>query len=278
MIRLRLFVIVFLLTMPSILPAQIRQGGGSGMDETELYASTKQVNQFFRRFNGEEDQKGKRYYQNDRAYRDVSLRKNYITILFDDDNSGIPNDRKKAFINDVTDKRNPKYLNFHDDGWFAEVSAVFTRSGQEENISLFFKIQPQGQGFEWVLDKATSMQYQQYFGKDSSDQKSFLHPMSHELDFMNLHKSFRNQKGVDFTSTEFKPDYLSIFLYELGNKTIAFKTVKNLKFHFFQCEGWYFQISEYNRPGYNSGWLISDLAPIKNEDISALKAFIYDQQ
>ena len=30
-------------------------------DESALYAQTKQVNQFFRRFNGEEDYKGERY-------------------------------------------------------------------------------------------------------------------------------------------------------------------------------------------------------------------------
>ncbi len=276
MIRIAIFIILF--TLPSILPAQIRQGDGNGMDETELYASTKQVNQFFKRFNGEEDQKGRRYYQNDKAYRDATLRKNYITILFNDENANIPKERKKAFINDVTDKKNPQYLNFHEEGWFAEVSAIFTRAGKEENVSLFFKIQAQGQGYEWVLDKVTSVQYQQYFSKDETDEKSFLHPMSHELDFMNLHKSFRNQKGVDFTGDNFKPDYLSVFLYELGNNTITFSTVKNLKFHFFQCDGWYFQISEYNRPGYNSGWLISDLTPIKNEDIPALKAYIYDQQ
>ncbi len=35
-------------------------------DESALYSSTKQVNQFFRRFNGEEDTKGDRYYPEDK--------------------------------------------------------------------------------------------------------------------------------------------------------------------------------------------------------------------
>jgi hypothetical protein len=259
-----------------MLPAQIVQGDGSTRDESELYASTKQVNQFFRRFNGEEDQKGRRFYEGDKEYREVSLRKNYITLLFDRKNLNIPPEQKKAFINDVTDKRNPKFLDFHEEGWFAEVNAVFSRNGQEENILLFFKIQEEGKGYEWVLEQVSSSYYQQFFDKDETDEKPFLHPMSHELDFMNLHKSLRQENAVDFTGDDFEVDPLSIFLYEMASKQILFKTVTGSKFHFFQCEGWYFQIAEYNRKGYNSGWLISDLTPIKKEDIPQLKAFIYE--
>lgn len=273
---IRILLINLLICLPFILPAQIVQGDGSTRDESELYASTKQVNQFFRRFNGEEDQKGRRFYEGDKEFREVSLRKNYITLLFDRENENIPSEQKKSFINDVTDKRNPKFLDFHEEGWFAEVNAVFSRNGQEENILLFFKIQEEGKGYEWVLEQVSSSHYQQFFEKDESEDKAFLHPMSHELDFMNLHKSLKQENAVDFTGDNFKADPLSIFLYEMASEQIQFKTVTGSKFHFFQCEGWYFQIAEYNRKGYNSGWLISDLTPIKKEDIPQLKAFIYE--
>jgi hypothetical protein len=259
-----------------MLPAQIVQGDGSTRDESELYASTKQVNQFFRRFNGEEDQKGKRFYAGDKAFREASLRENYISLLFDQENQNISSNQKKSFINEVTDKRNPQFLNFHQEGWFAEVNAIFTRNGKEENILLFFKIQEEGKGYEWVLDHAASAHYQQFFDKQMSEEKPFLHPMSHELDFMNLHKSLNEENAVDFTSDDFKVDPLSIFLYEMASKKIQFKTVIESKFHFFQCEGWYFQITEYNRTGYNSGWLISDLTPLQKEDVPKLKSYIYE--
>lgn len=258
------------------LPAQIVQEDGSTRDESELYASTKQVNQFFRRFNGEENQKGKRYYESDKEFREASLRKNYLSLLFDRENQNISIEQKKAFINDVTDKRNPKFLDFHQEGWFAEVNAVFMRNGKEANILLFFKIQEEREGYEWVLEQVSSAHYQQFFDKDKSDEKPFLHPMSHELDFMNLHKSLNRENAVDFTSDEFEADPLSIFLYEMASNQIEFKTVTGSKFHFFQCEGWYFQIAEYNRKGYNSGWLISDLTPIEKQDVPKLKSFIYE--
>lgn len=273
---IRILILNLLLCITFSLPAQIVQEDGSTRDQSELYASTKQVNQFFRRFNGEEDQKGKRFYESDKEFREASLRKNYLSLLFDRQNQNISSEQKKSFINDVTDKRNPKFLDFHQEGWFAEVNAVFMRNGKEENILLFFKIQKEREGYEWVLEQVSSAHYQKFFDKDKSDEKPFLHPMSHELDFMNLHKSLKRENAVDFTSDEFEADPLSIFLYEMASNQIEFKTVRGSKFHFFQCEGWYFQIAEYNRKGYNSGWLISDLTPIQKEDVPKLKSFIYE--
>ncbi len=54
--------------MPAVVRSQAI--GNYVEDETDLYTSTKQVNQFFRRFNGEEDMKGERYYPEDKDYRD----------------------------------------------------------------------------------------------------------------------------------------------------------------------------------------------------------------
>ena len=66
-------------------------------DESKLYAESKQVNQFFRRFNGEEDEKGNRYYPGDKHYRSTKLRKKYLFILFDENNNGISHAIKKEF-------------------------------------------------------------------------------------------------------------------------------------------------------------------------------------
>ena len=74
----------FILLGPGILVAQ--NIGNFVEDESDLYASTKQVNQFFRRFNGEEDFKGERLYPEDKGYRDPELRKKYLENLFDHDN------------------------------------------------------------------------------------------------------------------------------------------------------------------------------------------------
>ncbi len=273
----RVIALITLISIAANLPAQIQQGG-SGMDETKLYAATKQVNQFFKRFNGEEDAKGKRLYPKDKDFRSEMLRKEYFRYLFDNSSNSLSKDDKVRFVQNVLDPKNPKFLDFHSNEWFAEVNTIFKRGGVEENVLLYFKIEKQRKGYAWVLHRATYDSHQAVYKKDTTETRHFMHPMSHELDFMNLHKELKNKKAMDYTSDSFKPDYLTLFLYELNKGTIAFKTVQSVNFHFFQIDGWYFQIAEFNRDSYNNGWLISDLIQVTNEQSAQLKSLIYGEK
>lgn len=244
--------------------------------EDKLYAQTKQVNQFFRRFNGEEDTDGNRLHQGDRDYRDFRLRQKYITLLFDAENGGISNDLKKDFIRFVADRREPVYLDFHSEDWFAEVNTVFSYKGRKQHITLYMNLQPERKGYEWVISDVAFSPFQELFHKDTTAAKKFLHPMSHELDFMNLRKAFRSGEPEAYTPHDFEPDYLTLFLYEIKRGNLRFETVVDVKFHFFQVDGWYFEISEFNRPGYNTGWLISNLVRVNNDnEKKALLNYIY---
>ena len=76
--------------------------------------------------------------------------------------------------------------------------------------------------------------------------------MSHELDFMNLRKAFADQDSVEqYIAKGFKPDFLTLFLYEIRRGKLKFQHVRDLKFHFFQIENWYFELSYFNRKGHN---------------------------
>lgn len=119
--------------------------------------------------------------------------------------------------------------------------------------------------------------FEPYFKRDTTKVGKFLHPLSHELDFMNLRKAFNNKDSVSqFTVKRFVPDHLSVFLYEIKKGNLKFSTVEEVKFHFFQINGWYFELSEFNRPGYNTGWLISNLVKVNNEaEQNLLRKYLY---
>jgi len=272
--------IILIITSIQLAPGQGLYSPGSPEDDGKFAASTKQVNQFFRRFNAEESQDGKRrYYSTDREYRDRDLRKSFINILFDNETSGIARDLKVAFTSEVIALDNPQFLDFHGDNWFAEVSTVFTYKGKKENVTLFMKLQPEGLGYEWVIDKVAFEPFKAYFDKDTGTKKQFLHPLSHELDFMNLRKAFQeNPKPESYTGTNYEPDYLTLFLYEIKKGNFKFENVTELKFHFFQIDNWYFELSQFNRPGFNTGWLISSLVRLQEGDRNTVLKYIYDQK
>jgi len=246
-------------------------------DESELYAQSKQVNQFFRRFNGEEDEKGNRYYPKDKLYRSVKLRKKYLEILFDESNRGLNPSLKTEFVKQVLDKEALSILDFHGPQWFSEVHTTFTLSGKDQLITLFMELEKDHLGYKWVIRKVQADMFDPYFARDTTKVGRFLHPLSHELDFMNLRKAFAKSDSIaQFTVKQFVPDHLSLFLYEVKKGNLKFKSVNDVKFHFFQLEGWYFELSEYNRPGYNTGWLISNLVKLKNDnEKDLLKNYLY---
>jgi hypothetical protein len=250
---------------------------GEMEDESKLYAQSKQVNQFFRRFNGEEDEKGNRYYPRDKQYRSVKLRKKYLGILFDEGNSGISNALKTEFAKNVLDKPESSILDFHGMNWFSEVNTTFTMNGKNESITLLMELQKDHLGYKWVISRVHAAMFEPFFTRDTTKVGSFLHPLSHELDFMNLRKALSNSDSVSqFATKRFQPDHLSLFLYEVKKGNLKFKTVDEVKFHFFQIEGWYFELAQFNRPGYNTGWLISNLVKLNNpKDKDLLRKHLY---
>ena len=58
---------------------------------------------------------------------------------------------------------------------------------------------------------------------------------------------------------------------------IEYVSVTDVKFHFFQVEGWYFEISNFNRWSFNSGWLISNLLHVGEADKEAILKYIYSK-
>jgi hypothetical protein len=238
-------------------------------DESVFYAQTKQVNQFFRRFNGEEDVKGDRIYNGDSAVRDPKLRKKYLPILFDASTASYSNDMKELFINQVLSKKSPVYLDFHGKNWFAEVNASFTYKKERVNLILYLKLEKQNLGYKWVFSNVYFDKFAKMFSHvgDTTNNKLILHPLSHEIDFMNMDKIFRDEQNIDYyLENHYIPDQLSLFVSEVKNGNLKFENVSNVKFHFFQVPGWYFEVSYFNRNDMNSGWLISNLLHISDAD------------
>lgn len=245
-------------------------------DEGDLYAQTKQVNQFFRRFNNEEDLEGNRSYPGDADYRNAKNRELYLNILFDEQSSIITKRLKKEFVEKVNSSDAPVFLDFHGDLWFAELAVNFLQDGNKESLMLFLQLEKENLGYKWAITNVYYDKFLKYFYKGDSEtiNKSFLHPMSHELDFMNIRKTFKDPVYVEYyAGKDYKPDYRSLLFYEIKKGNMKYESVGQLKFHFFQVDDWYFEVSYFNRPGGNSGWLISKLYKLTEKEKDELIQF-----
>jgi len=274
-----IIILILIACVPEIVRSQTV--GNFVEDESDLYASTKQVNQFFRRFNGEEDLKGERYYAEDKDYQDPGLRKKYLSNLFNNENGFLSQELKSEFIDEVLEKNNPVYLEFHGGDWFAEVTAIFSYMGKEQFLTLFLQLEEDTVGSKWVISNVYFEPFSELFADQDSLRKAgqqFLHPMSHELDFMNLARTFENMSSMEqYLAWKYHPDYLTLFIYEYKKGYFTFKSITKVKFHFFQVDGWYFELSDFNRKGYNTGWLISALAKVSKDEKEIMMKYIYHE-
>lgn len=250
-------------------------------DERALYAETKQVNQFIRRFNAEEDVKGERLYPRDKDFQSRKLRKKYLPILFNLSDDILTEDLKNKFIDQVMDKDDPIFIDFHGGNFLAELRTVFTYKGKEQPVVMFLTLQEEKVGSKWVISEIYFQPFKDVLKQPDTtkyNDSKFIHPLSHEVGFMNLFRVFNNKDSLElYTESGYEPDYLSIFLYEVKSNRMKFKTVSKLKFHFFQIDGWYFELSYFNREGYNTGWLISNLIEITENDKQVLMNYIYHE-
>jgi hypothetical protein len=279
---MKLFFVIAFLYIACVPESSWSQAIGNFVeDETDLYTSTKQVNQFFRRFNGEENIKGERFYPEDKEYRDPTLRKKYLDNLFNNENSFLTPGLKKEFISFLLDDDNPVFIEFHGGNWFAEVTTLFDYQGKERFLTLFLQLEKDTVGSKWVITNVYFEPFARVFAdQDSlrSNGQKFLHPMSHELDFMNIVRTFEDKSYLEhYLAWKYHPDYLTLFIYEFKKGNLKFKSISKVKFHFFQVEGWYFELSDFNRKGYNTGWLISTLMKINIEEKDILLKYIYHE-
>ena len=195
-------------------------------------------------------------------------------MLFDKENGDI-SPLKGDFINDVTGSDSPQFLDFYGGEWFAEVTARFKYQGKQETAVIFLNLERENLGVKWVISNVYFQPFAELFFTDSLVSK-FIHPMSHELDFMNLIKVFSDKKDVEYYfEKDYNPDFKTIFLYEIKKGGLTFETILNVKFHFFQVNNWYFELSEFNRSNNNSGWLISGLTRIQEDEKDRLLKYIY---
>ena len=157
----KVFFVALLLSVEAF-PLMAQSLGDVQFDEANLYAMTKQMGQFIRRFNYEEDQFGYKINPKDPSYHNKAKRQQSLAILFDQQTYGSQPDLQKFFIEDVT-TGDSTFMTFLGGRWYSEVSATFKYKGKEANVIMILGVEQEGLGSKWVLNNIYFSEFNKLF-------------------------------------------------------------------------------------------------------------------
>lgn len=249
-------------------------------ENRKLLAEVKQLDQFIKRFNNKEyilTGKEKSIAEVKKETEDVNMfqteRKKGVVALLNFNDTSVYNKRNVAFINYVGEESNHIKLSYYDSDWYALVGCAIIYKGKQQNISVTLKVEGNfAMGFKWVI-AGVNADFIDFLKISINDTTKFISPMNHELGFMDLYKVFQDYQNISaYIIKDYPLDKLSIFKYLVSTKEIQYIKVNTIQYHFLQIKDWVFTVDYFNRPDYNSGWLISSISKIPDSEKTSYKA------
>lgn len=243
----------------------------------DFLAQVKSLDEFQARFNGMEKKTGSQM-QNDSLTRarnlislfDRNFNRNGLSkeLLLNKVNTFVRNVLEKKVIFDASGE----YL-------WAECCCRFKYKGNNKCITLVMQKEPYLKGtFRWALaavkgmDTAGIINLNRYYA---------ISPVEHEIHFMGLQDLFNENSSHAFgyRAKVACIDQLSVLLAFIQAGQLKFDMVENLKYHYLGVPGFVFTIEENARRGDNSGWLISSLTAMSdNEKLEYVKTILGNEK
>lgn len=236
--------------------------------QSEFKFRVKQLDEFMKRFNGEESL--------DIMVADSLKRKLNLLYLFDSEqfseNIESMRQQAEAFMQSVVD--NNVALHFDDKDWFAEVTCNCIYNGKEEPITLFLTPEKiQEYQYRWVIigSKGKLLQLNPPKRNHGLD----ILPNNHEVAFMALPKiSFLGSDNIlNYSQQDYTPDPLTAFYALVYSGALKIETTQKITYHFLKVPGFVFRVERFIRKGNNTGWLISHFTALNDAE----KSTYYEQ-
>jgi hypothetical protein len=116
---------------------------------------------------------------------------------------------------------------------------------------------------KWVINDVDAS-FLEFFLEDTLNLR-FLPPSSDELDFMELRRALNDKQYLyQYADRHYRYDPLSVFFYLLNIDQLTIETVTDVRYLVRDIPNWEIEVTDYNRPTKNSGWLISNIKHSEN--------------
>jgi len=233
--------------------------------EEIFIARIKQFNEFVARFNYKSDFKGNPV---DSLFRVKMPREKMIPLLFDmkdlrNQSADLKNSNdfiktKTDFIREVIN--NGLLINKYSPGIIAEARSRVLFNGEPRIVRVFLNQEiVENDMVKWTILTVKGDIF--YIFKTDTSMVRFIPPSSNETDFINLKRALDDTEHLqNYASSNFEPDYLTLFFYCIKSGLIRYEYVEEVVYHIIDIPGWHLKVKEFNRNELNSGWLITDVA------------------
>ncbi len=222
------------------------------LNDEQYGARVKLVDEFFDRFNGLEDRPD--IDKNDPDYHFKRLLVLFNGKMFTSftDSTFIA---AKEFIETIN--KDSVKLNYADKQWYANATCHGKFKGKDVVFTLYLTVEHRKSNmYKWVISKAEGDIFSLSPSKKS--EKIMMMPDDHETNFLSLHRITNENDDLisNYTRKNHSVDETSVFLSYVYNGLLNIDYVSDLNFTFLQVPGYEFSIKEFEREGYNVGWLI----------------------
>ena len=247
------------------LGTSVAQSINQVFNEEILQHRVEMLDIFFERFNLEKDIEGNKF----EGYYDPGLHRSYLLSLFDRNyllDTLDANHQEEiqtfvmSFLDAVVASGKPVTLAYADSTWCAQVLCRCTYDKKECDVTLFLKPELVKPGeFKWVIFDAEADFL--HLTPDTLSVRG-ISPVEHEMKFLGLKEitNAHNKKSVTaYADKAYRVNPLTVFFTMIYDNKLTFNHVLNVQYHFFTVPGYHFTVQFLERPGYNAGWLITDL-------------------
>lgn len=174
---------------------------------------------------------------------------------------------------------NKVQLQYADSLWFAKVKCKGSYKGKETSFFLYLTIEQRGEDmYKWVIQKAEGKIFE--LTPKVKNERIMLMPDDHETRFTSLHRvtSDYQESVTNFASKYYQVDATTAFYTMVQTGLLKIDFIDNVKFIFLQIPEYTFSIEYFDREGNNSGWLISNLWKMNNDEKKQFLNNIYTSQ
>jgi len=157
-------------------------------------------------------------------------------------------------------------LDFYSNNWYsvANVTILYNKISYSADLKMQIESETSDRRAKWVIKDVAAP----FLNVEKQNTNLFIHPVAHETNFISLSEAFNNSQDIfEYTDSNFVTSELNIFLFLIKTKQLTLTKINEVSY-IFDLQNWSFEVRNYNRMQYNSGWLICQLKKTKNVEIT----------